>query len=896
MVNRFTPQKKLNHYPQLAIALNSTVSPDRSKAENIAAGFTLPPNLCFGADGLERIATCLSLSEFASDQFANVFGYITRREFQAGLDAAAAGLSRYALSEIEKEKSRQDQNQKARKKSPSTAPLPSQAEAILLPMSRATAADQHPLKGYALDSCPIWSVLFCEPTGPADRIEAYQKLVADISILCALYIVENTDTQGYEAYLAKWAASGIHPDRNPLYTLRGDADPSIWLSRLLNGFRALRKMSNPSYAQTLARLHRLQATPFSQRFEIVMHDEFELTPNTNLVEKQSFGYQALRNIRLLLELVRPDLFPQLLGPNPNTSLDRDGSGSTADSVGHVRISRAWFIHLQEQYDDPYFNSVSEIAALDGAKALEVHGDSWAPDELLAAPLAHQCEISEEYESVSRAAKALLSSRSEVQAKRYNNRSALDNTTLTQDEIAEVMRFLSNATKPSGAELNTREKASAYLHAMLVTGRSADDIKTLTITTEPETSLATICFHPVNHEWHILLTEPNYQTQQSSAEISNQRPLANRLVLPDDSGFAQRLLPFTGSAYRLINRHTDALKKEIDHQATSLSSARAMPESRIRAALWQELMRISNFDYALGFIITANPVAHARTTAYYATYSLSYVQARYQHALKALMSDRPTNELGRPKQLNRDDKARIYKAGTNTAPSFFIGARYCPTGPAIKDLLDHLTTQLTRKPGRSTAQLIRYHNAYTLYSFVVIALGTALRGVSDPAPDFVAQDTGWVGFSEKCRVDLDRRVIPATDIVMAQLNNLKSHNAHAIERFPKVQSILSKHLYTVSLVATKPELVPLSERSWKILTPDFALPMNAFRHYVRTRLIELGTDPSYVDALLGHWAQGCAPFDEFSGMSPLKFQQEITETINALYSELGVQARRSHFQR
>ena len=80
-------------------------------------------------------------------------------------------------------------------------------------------------------------------------------------------------------------------------------------------------------------------------------------------------------------------------------------------------------------------------------------------------------------------------------------------------------------------------------------------------------------------------------------------------------------------------------------------------------------------------------------------------------------------------------------------------------------------------------------------------------------------------------------------------------------------------------------VSVTPAKLRALTPEFPLPVNINRHYLRSILRDKDCPAEYVDAFMGHWQRGQEPFGQFSTLSP----EEVFSAIAPVFDELRREA-------
>ena len=72
----------------------------------------------------------------------------------------------------------------------------------------------------------------------------------------------------------------------------------------------------------------------------------------------------------------------------------------------------------------------------------------------------------------------------------------------------------------------------------------------------------------------------------------------------------------------------------------------------------------------------------------------------------------------------------------------------------------------------------------------------------------------------------------------------------------------------------------------VLPSSYPFRLNAQRHYLRTRLRELGVPAQTIDALLGHGAPGQEPYATHSCYSVQRMRREVEPALRSLSEKAG----------
>lgn len=239
-------------------------------------------------------------------------------------------------------------------------------------------------------------------------------------------------------------------------------------------------------------------------------------------------------------------------------------------------------------------------------------------------------------------------------------------------------------------------------------------------------------------------------------------------------------------------------------------------------------------------------------------------------------------------------ARIgLRAGGQSQPSAdqdgHVGSAAVPRLDAIqatiRQLVADVRSLVATKGRRSVAQWVAIHNAMTVYVIRQIQWLTGIRAVLDPVElDLYDPASGYLGVIDK---DSDDRYGARAVWLIEPIR-------HQVEIYKeKVQSATGAIFQQSDLSAAfrliDPETHQIQEVDREALlavTPDYPFAPNAHRHYMRTRLRELGVNAGFVDAWLGHGGVGREPYARHSALSPDDVRRAVAPALLTIWEELG----------
>lgn len=223
---------------------------------------------------------------------------------------------------------------------------------------------------------------------------------------------------------------------------------------------------------------------------------------------------------------------------------------------------------------------------------------------------------------------------------------------------------------------------------------------------------------------------------------------------------------------------------------------------------------------------------------------------------------------------------------------FVGSAGCPTDQAVTDMVTGLkkNIRILSRGRRGKARTIEFHNALTTYSSAFGMWSSALRAVHDPIEvELIDPITGFLGVSEKESDDFaTSRVIPLVPVVLTQMNSYAQHRESLLTATDLYGLSIVPRTWLFYIEDEKP--CPVTPARLKAhLGNNYPFPLNAQRHYIRTRLRELGVQGAFVDAFLGHGATGEEPYGRYSAISPMMLRRAIVGLLEDLLMDAGWEA-------
>lgn len=343
--------------------------------------------------------------------------------------------------------------------------------------------------------------------------------------------------------------------------------------------------------------------------------------------------------------------------------------------------------------------------------------------------------------------------------------------------------------------------------------------------------------------------------------------------------------------KIVLREKNAASKKNPQQ-----NALRLTALRISQVLFDEITRLSS-DWVDSALITGQQYTTTEVSAHYYNISGEYLQGLYHRATSAL-TKKVSSYLGVQPE-------KYFELAQSIANNDMHGSKLNIQPALVKMLVQHLKHQLGMAKRRSTNPA-DIHNAFVTYIACWILFSTGYRAVNDLIFDVDEIDwqNGFLVISDKDDDDQSNsRIVQLTPHLFRQLECLLIHldalqaslriGSDAWERIRafRFQSTVedksaNRRKGLMFFMGNDDTAVKLTPESLRAQVGDFSLPMNSGRHYLRTRLRQIGCDAEYVNAYLGHWQVGQQPFGRFSTLSPFELAAELAPHLEFLRQEAG----------
>lgn len=314
--------------------------------------------------------------------------------------------------------------------------------------------------------------------------------------------------------------------------------------------------------------------------------------------------------------------------------------------------------------------------------------------------------------------------------------------------------------------------------------------------------------------------------------------------------------------------------------------------RLSQLLFDEVSAIST-DWTDAYLVTGQSFTTTEVSAHYYSADGKYLQKLYHQAVLS-MRNRCYKILGIDAQKYFDFEQKVENEGD-------FGGRLNIKPDLIKILVSHLKHGIRESKRQSQGEVLwrEIHNSLVAYIAFWILFSTGYRAVNDLIFRLreVDWDTGFLVVSDKddetysnTRIvwllpqlrDQIKRYVVHLQIMQVKVSHHGQLRAH-------INEILDSPEPNVPLLFFVNELghaIKLTPHNLREHVPEFTLPMNIGRHYLRSTLRSHGCAAEYVNAFLGHWQQGQEPFGRFSSITPFELFNELAPKLELLRKEGG----------
>lgn len=366
--------------------------------------------------------------------------------------------------------------------------------------------------------------------------------------------------------------------------------------------------------------------------------------------------------------------------------------------------------------------------------------------------------------------------------------------------------------------------------------------------------------------------------------------ARRLRTPDNPDGVMGTDAFELDATRLVRMMKDRVRMMAQETHSRLTP------TRIARTLFSRLADMTG-DLACASLISSTTHRLSDTQLHYFTAPHAEITARFVRCIRTLM-DEVISELKAagtsvnvPPPPHPLEKEHIH-----------IGSPICPQTATVFNLAAALETafERARREVLQPDYRIELHNAFTHYVHAMLRFAIGLRDVGEPLPAWgrINRARRVILVSDKDDVaSYSSRLLPLPDLVLGQLEHwarhliaMEGHLAfeHVIDGRQKQQ----RDGLLFYLVRSKGRVRPARSNDPEIraqlatIAPEFRLPHNCNRHYLRSLFVELGCPAELIDDFMGHWVRGREPWGRFSTLPPMLLVERLRPFVERALQKTG----------
>ncbi|MDP3535126.1 MAG: hypothetical protein Q8S08_07025 [Halomonas sp.] len=372
--------------------------------------------------------------------------------------------------------------------------------------------------------------------------------------------------------------------------------------------------------------------------------------------------------------------------------------------------------------------------------------------------------------------------------------------------------------------------------------------------------------------------------------------------------ASLTLPIPACVWQLIEGHASQIMQRFNVQALPLfhKDNRAELEKDVKTLLSEtnrktgarltvhrlgahlfNMLNTGDTDLTAACLITGRmPSFGQQASLYYYAPSVGHIEQQYLKAMRTIEQQcaSPTPKF--------DETKHAFTTVNPSGNSQYIGSKLVPKTTYVNELV--ATLQRRVKAARKSVQpleLFSMHNAYVAYTVAMLMFSTGYRSIRDPLPQWEN-----ISFPRRMIVIADKtddkqshaRFLPLTNLMVEQLAHYQRHRKGLLSR---LEFYLQKEWKTpfmfLNQSGTPQEVTP--SRLEAHLDWHDSPPLNINRHYLHTQLKESGLSSEVVDAFMGHWDAGQAPWANYSTFCPREYCALIAPAIEKLMKQQGWKA-------
>ncbi|MGE4533198.1 hypothetical protein [Halomonas sp.] len=339
---------------------------------------------------------------------------------------------------------------------------------------------------------------------------------------------------------------------------------------------------------------------------------------------------------------------------------------------------------------------------------------------------------------------------------------------------------------------------------------------------------------------------------------------------------------------------EAIQTAMSQAVSTINRAHRMRLTplRISQTLFDEIVRHSS-DWVDAYLLTGHAFTVTEVASHYYSVSATYLDSLFCRAVVALR-----DVLYQHLSIEETNALELFRSPWNSGDH---GSKLNMRPRLVRRLVDHLKHELraARRLPPSEESARQVHNHLVAYIAFWVLFATGYRAVNDLVFRWreIDLETGLLVISDKEHESMSQsRVVWLLPQLREQLRLYAWHLEvlqmqlyRRVTLYDHIESLLGDPCPDVPLlffVSESWQMVKLSPENLRRQVPLFSLPINAGRHYLRSRLRAAGCRGELVNAFMGHAQHGQEPFAAFSTISPVSMFAELAPVMEKLRREAG----------
>jgi hypothetical protein len=416
--------------------------------------------------------------------------------------------------------------------------------------------------------------------------------------------------------------------------------------------------------------------------------------------------------------------------------------------------------------------------------------------------------------------------------------------------------------------------------------------------------------------------PSYKTALEPQTAAIGRIRHEALLLPDATGLGQELLELARDQERAISTGDSVFGMEpktaqnaIREFLLSVQSALQPVDSnaersRLTSGKVTRALRVAIADLSgdpvAGWLICWQTNQQNEARLFYTQYPAEQLTRLY---LKALYRVLPKDEQALVRQL-RGQVPSAPRLGSGS--DRFVGARFVARPESVAGLVERLRLELENQADvQRISEIVKYHNRYVLYTWLMQTPRTSLRAVASPVALLDAVERTSLALdgaalppaihtaiSDKSGGFEDRaRLVELEGDLLQQLSSFRAHAAVVVARLDlfaewSLGTSAVQRLFALDDTA-KPIAVTPAWVEDNLARLGFPAPANFSRGFLRTELLMAGCPGQSIDAFLGRFGLGENPAARYASLDWSLHLATINTHLNAILHSFNLTHLRSH---